>query len=184
LTEYRETFCAIVRDPQYLQGIAWGEPREGHPEGTIRAHIEDLERRLGTIRSRLVEDDYWKLQILIHTHDTFKGQAAEGAAIVDANSHASLARGFLASFCSDEDLLNMVQYHDEPYALWLQAQSKGEYDHDRMISLLATIADWDLFLTFAIIDGCSPGKSREPLRWLFGEVQGRVQTTITANDIL
>jgi hypothetical protein len=61
-----------------------------------------------------------KLQILIHTHDTFKADAAEGVAIVDGRSHASLARQFLSGLCNDRDLLNMVQYHDEPRALWRQ----------------------------------------------------------------
>jgi hypothetical protein len=39
-------------------------------------------------------------------------------------------------------------------------------------------------LAFNIIDGCTKGKSREPLVWLFKEVGGKVETEFTATDIL
>jgi hypothetical protein len=50
--------------------------------------------------------------------------------------------------------------------------------------MLNAIKDWNLFLAFNIIDGCTPGKSREPLRWLFGEVAGQVQSNFTEMDII
>ncbi|MEZ6147211.1 MAG: hypothetical protein R3B91_17675 [Planctomycetaceae bacterium] len=37
-------------------------------------------------------------------------------------------------------------------------------DEDRLRSLIERI-DWNLFLAFLIIDNCTAGKSREPLRW-------------------
>jgi len=78
----------------------------------------------------------------------------------------------------------MVQFHDEPFALWRQARLKGACDTNRFEALLTNITDWNLFLTFCIVDGCTAGKSREPLAWLFREIQGRVQVTITERDIL
>lgn len=82
--------------------------------------------------------------------------------ITDPKSHASLARAFLAIHC-DADLLAMVQYHDEPFALYRQFESKGKHNQDRFSALLKAIHDWNLFLAFCIIDGCTAGKSREPL---------------------
>jgi hypothetical protein len=106
-------------------------------------------------------------------------------AITDPKSHASLARAFLAEFCDDADLLAMVQYHDEPFALWRQAHTKnGKYSQERFTAPLSNIKDWNLFLAFIIIDGCTEGKSREPLLWLFKEVGGKVEVTFTAADIL
>ncbi|MFQ5931351.1 MAG: hypothetical protein ACE5MM_02980, partial [Nitrospiraceae bacterium] len=119
-----------------------------------------------------------------HTHDTFKGEAAQGVPIIHSQSHASLARDFLSSFCSDNDLLAMVQYHDEPFALWVQFQRKGRYSEDRFTSLLQAITNWHVFLAFTVIDGCTDGKSREPLRWFLKEIAGKVESTITAADIL
>jgi hypothetical protein len=184
MIDYQRAFEALVQDPRYQQNLDWGDPRPGHPEGTVRAHVEEIERNLEALRSRFSDTDYWKIELLLHTHDTFKGEAQPGVAITDPRSHASLAREFLAAYCPDPDLLAMVQYHDEPFALWRQYETKGKYNADRFQSLLNGIKDWNLFLAFNIIDGCTEGKSREPLVWLFNEVAGKVKSSFTAADIL
>lgn len=184
MTSYKEAFEAILLDARYQKNLDWGESRPGHPEGTVRAHIEEIERNLDTLRPRLSESDYWKLKLAIHTHDSFKAEATRGSRITDPQSHASLARAFLSEFCADPDLLAMVQFHDEPFALWRQFQSKGKYNHERLAALIKNIQDWNLFLAFNIIDGCTEGKSREPLRWLFKEVDGKVESSFTDKDIL
>jgi hypothetical protein len=150
----------------------------------VRAHVEELESNLAALRPKLTEEDQWKLRILIHVHDSFKAEAESGVAISHPRSHASLARAFLAEYCDDADLLAMVQYHDEPFALYNQWRSKGHYNRQRFEALLAAIKDWNLFLAFNVIDGCTTGKSRAPLCWLFGEVAGKVTTSFTAADVL
>src|SRR5262249_36464067 len=167
MTDYKQLFDAITRDPRYQRNLDWGEARPGHPEGTVRAHIAEVDRNLEAVRYKLSETDYWRLRVLIHTHDTIKGEAQPGVPIAAPNSHASLARAFLADFCADGDMLAMVQYHDEPFALWRQVASKGKFNQERLTALLTGICDWNLFLAFNIVDGCTEGKGREPLRWLF-----------------
>jgi hypothetical protein len=184
MTDYKQIFEAITRDPRYQRNLDWGEARPGHPEGTVRAHIGELERNLDALRHKLSERDYWRLRVLIHTHDTFKGEAQTGVPIRAPASHASLARAFLADFCADRDILTMVQYHDEPFALWRQVASKGKFNQERLTALLAGIRDWNLFLAFNIIDGCTEGKAREPLRWFFEQVAGKGESKITVADLL
>jgi hypothetical protein len=182
--DYGDAFSAVIADPRYQRNLDWGESRPGHPEGTVRAHIAEIEPNLERLRHKLSDSDASKLRLLIHTHDSFKAESKQGVPITDPASHASLARAYLAEFCEDSDLLAMVQFHDEPFALWRQVQSKGSYSQQRMDSLLRNIHDWNLFLAFNIIDGCTPGKSREPLVWLFRELNGRVDSTFTEADIL
>jgi hypothetical protein len=185
MIDYKAAFEALVRDPRYRKNLDWGEARPGHPEGTVRAHLLEIEPNLEALRPKLTEEEYWKLKLLVHTHDSFKAESEPGVPITDPKSHASLAREFLALFCNEPDLLTMVQYHDEPFALWRQAESKkGRYNQERFDQLLRNIQDWNLFLAFNIIDGCTPGKSREPLAWLFKEVAGKVHANFTAADIL
>jgi hypothetical protein len=184
MSDYQTAFAAVIADPRYLANLDWGQPRPGHPEGTVRAHIAEIERNLETLRPKLTNEEYWKLKLLIHTHDTFKAESHPGIAITDSKSHASLARAFLATYCIDPDLLAMVQYHDEPFALYRQVKFKGKYKPDRFTALLGAIRDWNLFLAFCIIDGCTAGKSRDPLRWLFQEVAGKVEARFTAEDII
>jgi hypothetical protein len=182
--DYESAFRSIVADERYQRNLDWGESRPGHPEGTVRAHIAEIEPNLDLLAPKLHHADRCKLRLLIHTHDSFKAESKPGVPITDPASHASLARSFLAEFCPDEDLLAMVQYHDEPFALWRQVESKGKYNQQRMDALIGNIKDWNLFLAFNIIDGCTEGKSREPLHWLFAELKGKVQSTFTEVDII
>ncbi len=107
-----------------------------------------------------------------------------GVPISDPMIHASLARAFLATHCEDSDLLAMVQYHDEPFALFRQFETKGKYNLERFKMMLNAIYDWNLFWAFNIIDGCTPGKSREPLYVLFREIEGQVSSGFTEADII
>jgi hypothetical protein len=144
----------------------------------------DLEKNLEALRPRFSDHDYWMLKILIHVHDTFKGEAKAGVAITDSQSHASLARHFLEQYCQDQDLLNMVQYHDEGYALWKQFVERGACNQGRFKSLLSLIQNWDVFLWFIVIDGCTEGKYRAPVRWFVEEVNRHMRTSATPDSIL
>ena len=179
----QQVFDQIVTDPRYQSNLDWGEPREGHPEGAVRAHIAELEKNLRQVKPVISREYYWKLRILIHTHDTFKGEAKLGTALTDPRSHSSIAREFLSEYCHDEDLLNMVQYHDEGYALWRQYSERGIYNQNRFANLLATIKDWNLFLWFNIIDASTEGKSREPIIWFIEEVNRHVETPISPDFV-
>jgi len=181
MEKYRIAFDAICADPRYQANIEWGEPRKGHPEGSVAQHIHELESNLTQLRSRLSEEEFWKLRLLIHVHDTFKAESKPGVAIAHPESHASLARAFLAEFLDERDLLEMVQLHDEPFALYQQDSRQGRFNENRWSAMRKTIQDWDLFLAFNIIDGCTLGKSRDPLVWLFQRAESE---RFTAADIL
>jgi hypothetical protein len=184
MADYEKVSDAIQADERYRRNLDWGVPRKGHPEGTVRAHIAELEGNLIRLRPKLTDVECARLKLLIHAHDTFKAEAKRGVPIADPASHASIARQFLANYCDDEDLLNMVQYHDEPYALWRQFTVRASFDEQRLAALIERISDWDLFLAFLIIDGCTEGKSREPLVWFFEHVGGKLETELDRDDIL
>ncbi len=176
---YREALRRMTADARYETNVQWGEPRAGHPEGSIRAHIADLERNAVTLDAELSETDRLRLRLLIHSHDTFKPDA-DDVKISHPRSHASLARAFLAEFCPDDaSLLDMAQYHDEPYALWRQKQH-FRLNQERYDALFTRIQEWNLFLAFLVVDGCTTGKSRDPLRWFFAEAERHgIRTKIT-----
>ena len=90
---------------------------------------------------------------------------------------------FAAEYCDDADLLAMVQFHDEPFALWRQVAATGRCSAERLAALRKSILDWNLFLAFSIIDGWTVGKDRQPLRWLFREAAGEVASRFTEDDI-
>jgi hypothetical protein len=174
----------IQSDERYQNNLDWGQPRDGHPEGTLRAHIEELEANLERLSPQLQSEERDKLRILIHVHDSFKPDSQPGVSIMHPNSHASLAKSFLSEFCDDHELLTMVQFHDEPYALWRQKYFRGHMNEERLTSLMEAINDWDLFNAFLIIDGCTIGKSRTPLEWWFQQSANLTHSRITTASIL
>ena len=175
----KEIVEKIINDPRYQNNIEYGEPRSGHPEGQVKYHIVELEANLARLASHgITEEQYWKLKFLIHVHDTFKAGAIPDEPIISSNSHASLAKKFAAEFVRDADLLNMIQFHDENFALWKQFAATGAYDQQRFENLLDTIQDWDLFLMFLIIDGGTVGKAPNKTRWFIREVRRYKDTDV------
>ena len=175
----QEIVARILADPTYQKNIDYGRPRPGHPEGKVRFHIADLEANLERLRQRgISEEEYWKLKFLIHVHDTFKAEAKKNVPFVHPRSHATLARQFAARFTDDKDLLNMIQYHDQNYYLWLDFLRNGSLDRGAFQTLLDTIQDWDLFLMFTIIDGRTAGKDKNKLGWFIEEVRKSKPTRV------
>jgi hypothetical protein len=175
----------IIADPRYQKNIEYGEPRSGHPEGKVKYHIAELEQNLEKLVIHgFSEEQYWKLKFLIHTHDTFKGESIPDSPIINPTSHASLAKKFASEFIDDEDLLNMIQFHDVNFALWKQFAAMGTYDMQRFENLLETIRDWDLFLMFMIIDGSTKGKDPDKIRWFIGEVRKYKGTRVDESWII
>ena len=182
--DYRAVLTQIQNDSVYQKNILLGEPRRGHPEGTIGAHIAELEENLEKLRGKLSESEVDKLRLMIHVHDTLKPDAKEGVPISDPQSHATLACEFLARYCQDSSMLQMIQGHDEPYALYLQFKKRGECDAGRWQRLFETIDDWDLFQAFLIIDNCTRGKDRQSLTWFFEASALQVQTRWSVADFV
>jgi hypothetical protein len=184
----REIITQITSDPRYLENVEYGEPRSGHPEGKVKYHIAELEENLEKLASRasrgISEEQYWKLKFLIHVHDTFKAESIPDSPILSPNSHASLAKKFASEFIGDDDLLNMIQFHDVNFALWKQFAAMGAYDVQRLENLLETIQDWDLFLMFLIIDGSTQGKDPKKIRWFINEVRKYKNTRVDESWIL
>jgi hypothetical protein len=179
-------FEKVTSDERYLRNILYGKPRAGHSEGTVKAHIAELESNLEALHAvhHFTPEVYWKLKILIHVHDSFKMEAKRDSAILDPMSHASLAKKFLAEFMDDKDMLNIVQYHDIGFAVYRKFKTKGKMDLTKLILAMGTIEDLDLFLWFAIIDSCTASKGREMITWLVETMHKLYPVRIAVSDIL
>lgn len=175
----------ILADSRYTENVNYGRARKGHPEGSVRAHIAELEHNLLRVMEALPRelcDEHEsalidELRLIIHVHDTLKGQAEKRVPISNERSHASLATRFLAEFISDERLLTAVQNHDVPYSLYQQFQGEQVLNETRFAALCESIKDWKLFLLFQIIDNTTVGKigggEPGPVKWFLALVESR-----------
>lgn len=181
----KEVIDLIKADPRYQKNIEYGEPRPGHPEGKVKFHIADLEANLEILTEKNISaSDYWKLKFIIHIHDAFKAEAQKNTPTLHAQNHASLARKYASQFTDDVDLLNIIQYHDENYNLWLEFIQTGNYDRERFQRLLNIIENWDLFLMFIIIDGSTEGKEPAKLAWFIDEVRKYKKTLVDSSWVI
>lgn len=175
----------IKADPRYQKNIEYGQPRDGHPEGKVKFHIADLEANLEILTEKGVSNsDYWKLKFIIYVHDSFKAEAQKETPTTHPKNHASLAREYASRFTSDTDLLNMIQFHDENYCLWQEYLQTGSYDKARFNKILNVIKNWNLFLMFIIIDGCTEGKDLAKIPWFIEEVRKYKKTLVDASWVI
>jgi hypothetical protein len=162
---------AVTSDPVLLEGLRWGRPRSGHPEGSVGAHVAAL---LTTI-------DAWgepeprrsELRFVALVHDSLKYRVEDGLPKTGENHHATRARRFAEGYTTDERLLGAIELHDRPYAVWRWLRRTGALDKGALNRLLERIQDPVLFMRFVELDGSTEGKNPEPVRWFRAELQRR-----------
>jgi hypothetical protein len=161
----------VTADAELLAGLAWGKPREGHPEGTVCAHVRDLLEALdgaGEPGERRSE-----LRFITLVHDSFKYRVHEWLPKSGSNHHAARARRFAERFTADERLLATIEHHDRPYALWRKMRRRGELDEQAFEEMMRRVPDPELFLRFIELDGGTEGKNPEPIEWFRTELRRR-----------
>jgi hypothetical protein len=162
---------ALSEDAMLLEGLAWGKPRSGHPEGSVAAHVSDLLKtieRWGEAGKRREE-----LRFLALVHDAEKNRVQNWRPKMGENHHAMRARRFAERYVDDERLLATIEQHDRPYTLWRRFGRSGGLDEQALIEMLDRIPDLDLFLRFLELDASTEGKNQEPIRWLKAELARR-----------
>jgi hypothetical protein len=162
---------ALLADPELREGLVWGRPRSGHPEGSVGAHVADLLHtidRWGETGQRRGE-----LRFLALIHDSMKYRVRRWLPKVGENHHAMRARRFAERYTEDERLLATIEHHDRPYALWRKLRRTGRVDEKGLTGMLDGIPDMDLFVRFVKLDGSTEGKKPQPIEWLEEEVRRR-----------
>lgn len=120
------------------------------------------------------EDEYWNIMLMVNIHDTLKMHAIPGSSIESKFGHSSLAKDFASEYFEDEDILNMIKYHDEPFALHRKIRKNNSKENrSRVDRLFENIQNWKLFVMFIVSIGCIPGSSRQPIGWLIYESNKR-----------
>lgn len=161
----------VTAEPALLDGLAWGEPRAGHPEGAVGTHVSHLLETLDRCGETAERRESLRFMALVH--DSFKYQVRERLPRVGENHHAMRARRFAQKFTDDERLLAAIEMHDRPYALWRKMQRKGKLDERGFRRMMRRIEDPELFLRFIELDGSTEGKRPEPIEWFREELVRR-----------
>ena len=163
--------AAAIGDPQLVRGLAWGKPRDGHPEGSVARHVADLLARIE--RSGEAGESRAMLRLIALVHDSFKYAVSEWRPKTGENHHAMRARRFAERLTDDERVLSVIELHDRPYAIWRRLERTGAVNEQQFTAMMAGVTDARLFLRFVELDGSTEGKAPQPRDWLRGELSAR-----------
>ena len=164
----------LIEDEEFRKGLFWGKPRFGHPEGMVVFHIKDV---LENIQQLPVDEEMREqLRMIAYAHDTFKYLEEKiGKGLDRSNHHSILARKFMENYIIDENVLDVIEYHDEAYYCWrLQhLYNRKEEGIARMNEMLESLKDnLQLFYLFFKCDTKTGDKIQAPLHWFENTVEG------------
>lgn len=161
-----ELEARILSDPDWIEGIAWGQPRPGHPEGSVAAHVNEVLENVDQVA--LDRHDRERLRLVALIHDTFKHRVDRDRPRAGENHHAMIARRFAERHLDDEELLDVIELHDEAYNAWVKGDRGGRWDAakaraERLIERLGEALPF--YVRFYHADNATGSKHQAPLDW-------------------
>lgn len=161
-----ELETGFLQDAEFRRGLVWGVPRYGHPEGTIWRHIIEVNENIDSLP--IDAETRRKLRLICWTHDTFKHVEDKSTPRDWSKHHGVYARNFLARYCDDQLLLNVIEFHDEAYYIWrLKHLYHDLTEADNRLKALREIIGpyWQLYYLFFKCDTSTGDKTPAPLIW-------------------
>jgi hypothetical protein len=158
----------LISQPAMLDGLAWGEPRYGHPEGKVVYHVVDVFDNIRRLSPALSPNAYRQMRLIALLHDSFK--YVEGKEIPRdwTKHHGILARKFAENFIQEKTILDIIELHDEAYYCWRlavlddeihQAEARFQWILDRCGYC------FQLYYAFFRCDTATGDKTQAPVKW-------------------
>ncbi len=176
-----ETERSFLEDQQFIEGLHWGVPRFGHPEGKVLFHIKEVLSNID--RCDISEDDRRKLRLIAFVHDTFKFQESKkvGQARDWSKHHAALAGNYIKNITTEEDIITITALHDEAFYAWKLAtlDQNIEASDNRFNKLIdKTKGFLQLYYTFFVCDTTTGDKNLSPIGWFEQKVPSLKRITL------
>ena len=119
-----KAFVDRVRSSQHwARAGVWGEPRKGHPEGTVGRHVEEqvlpfIDRWYRNL------PDYWSLVALAYLHDIGKPLVDFRDGQRRGKSHSVLSAGIAEELGAEPRLVRVILLNDRAYSYWQKLLDK------------------------------------------------------------
>lgn len=168
----------IMVDPDWVDGLSYGTPRRGHPEGAVVYHIPEV---LANVEKYAVDqEDRARLRLVALIHDNFKYQVDRNRDATGKNHHGWIARHFAERYVDDEAILTVIELHDEAFLSWKKAISNGKLDAGtaravRLIERLEALPDGTIpfYMRFFGCDNETGDKIPDSVLWFQGLLDAR-----------
>lgn len=169
-----ELEATLLDTPVFREGLNWGKPRFGHPEGKVGLHVREVLDNVEHCAAN--ETARRQLRIVAIAHDTFKFQEFQLGRRV--KHHGLLAREFMEKYLSDPVLLDLIELHDEAFYCWRAEQLENQpvAAAQRLDHLLETMGDHlPLYFDFYKCDTQTGDKIQAPLFWFEQVVMSKLK---------
>lgn len=156
----------VFEQPDWQEGLMWGKPRYGHPEGKILYHIEEVLQNVEQLK--IDAQTRSDLRFITLTHDAFKYKEHRGHPRDWSRHHAVIARRFSEKFTDNKTLLDIIELHDEAYYVWRMRYKlfNNKAAEKRLDNLLLRLKDnLQLFYLFFKCDTQTGDKTQIPIQW-------------------
>ncbi|MEO1516084.1 MAG: hypothetical protein AAFV95_13760 [Bacteroidota bacterium] len=168
-----ETEQQLLSIPAFRQGLLWGTPRYGHPEGKVVFHIREVLDNIDKLD--IAPDIRSQLRLIAYAHDTFKYLEHKGTPRDWSRHHSILARTFMEKITEDSSVLDIIELHDEAYYSWrlLHLHKQADASQKRLDNLLNRLENnRQTYYLFFKCDTCTGDKNPAPLRWFEQTIDG------------
>jgi len=169
-TELEQQF---LLHPAFKEGLFYGKPRYGHPEGQVLYHIPEVLANVDKLD--VSKEVRRKLRIITFVHDTFKYIEDKNEPRDWTKHHSVYARKFLENYTDDQSLLTITEMHDEAYYCWrlFALYHKPKQGLERLQQLIDAVGDsLQLYYLFFKCDTQTGDKIQTPVRWFEKTVEG------------
>ena len=157
----------LLATTEFQEGMMWGKPRFGHPEGKVLFHVKEVLANIDRLKLDLKDRNLLRLVAFIH--DTFKYQEElYNSPKKWQFRHAKLARTFAEKYVEDPFLLDLIEMHDEAYFAWrdIFLYQQSEKGFARIDKIKSTFGDkFQLYYLFFKCDTRTGDKNQAPLKW-------------------
>ncbi len=161
-----ETERKILLEEDLRQGLFWGVPRFGHPEGEVYKHIREVLDNIDKLE--ISRDDRARLRLIAFAHDAFKYKEDKSHPRDWSKHHGVYARRFMEKYTDDEGTLKVTELHDEAYYAWRHKHlyHQNQEGDERLQRLLDAMGeDIQLYYLFFKCDTQTGDKNQAPLKW-------------------
>lgn len=164
----------LLERPEFLEGLDWGVPRFGHPEGKVVFHIQEALGNIDALPERFAPFRE-KLRLIAFVHDAFKIYEDKSRPRDWSRHHGILARRFFEKFHADETVLDIIELHDEAYYCWRKCHvfllpDEGMRSLERLLKRIDGFLQ--LYYLFFRVDTMTGDKNQAPLAWFERTVGG------------
>jgi len=156
----------LLQDETFCEGLNWGRPRFGHPEGKVYRHIREVLDNIDALGVRGCTRE--RLRLIAFSHDTFKYREVRGFPRDWARHHGMLARRYMEAWTNDQAVLDILELHDEAFYAWrcifvYRMPQKGKQRLQRLLHRVKECLQ--LYYLFFKCDTETGDKKQAPLNW-------------------